>query len=120
MFVVYSVGCVVLLVRLVVGNRGVARMIRRANANPSFVVLANECRVLMGLRQTVPVLLSDEAASPMLVGVWRTSIVLPERIGQQLNRDELRSILVHELHHLQRHDAKVHFVEALLCVGQAG
>ena len=114
LFGIYLLGCVAMLIRLIVCHRAVAQTIRSSKAaDLNISRVTDECRSLLGLRHRVPVLVSSEAVSPMLVGVWRTVIVLPERIDQHLTREELRSILVHELHHLQRHDSTVHFVESL-------
>jgi beta-lactamase regulating signal transducer with metallopeptidase domain len=47
---------------------------------------------------------TDRATSPMLVGVLRPKIVLPESILERLSAKETRMVLAHELVHWRRHD----------------
>ena len=48
--------------------------------------------------------LSSQVESPLLVGVWRPSIILPDQRNQTFDEAELRLMLAHELTHLRRHD----------------
>jgi beta-lactamase regulating signal transducer with metallopeptidase domain len=65
--------------------------------------------------RTVPDLFATEqAASPMLVGVLRPKIVLPESVIQRLGPAELRLILAHELVHWRRRDTWVGWLQVLV------
>ncbi|MCE3018664.1 MAG: M56 family metallopeptidase [Pirellula sp.] len=115
LFGIYLLGFNIMLVRMIVCYNSVARLLRSSKAaNSDLLRLTDECRSLLGLQKRVPVLVTSESVSPMLVGFWRPVIVLPDGIQQLLAPEELRSILVHELHHLQRNDMIIHFVEMLL------
>ncbi len=53
----------------------------------------------------VPYLLSSTAtATPLLIGIFRPCIVLPEALLSTCTPDELRLILAHELAHIRRRD----------------
>ncbi len=53
----------------------------------------------------VPRLLASEATeTPLLIGIFRPTIVLPARLLETCTREELRLMLAHELAHVQRRD----------------
>lgn len=49
---------------------------------------------------------SRRASRPLSWGVWRPIIALPERICDAGNREQLRTILLHEMGHIERSDAR--------------
>ncbi|HEY2146963.1 MAG TPA: M56 family metallopeptidase, partial [Pirellulales bacterium] len=51
-------------------------------------------------------IVSRRSSRPLSWGVWRPIICLPERICHTANRDQLRTILLHELGHIRRSDAR--------------
>lgn len=57
--------------------------------------------------QTPRILSSARVRSPVVVGVWRTVLLLP-RGFERCSRDERRAALCHELAHLERRDCLVH------------
>ncbi|TWU12649.1 BlaR1 peptidase M56 [Symmachiella macrocystis] len=63
----------------------------------------------------VRLLSSGQYAEPAAFGLWRWHIVLPTRAEAELNRDELRSLLAHELAHLVRRDIWWLCMGRLLC-----
>jgi beta-lactamase regulating signal transducer with metallopeptidase domain len=48
--------------------------------------------------------LSENAASPLLLGVFRPLILLPRNFTALYNRDEMKMVLDHELAHVVRRD----------------
>lgn len=77
-----------------------------------FFILA-ESRVCDTLQCPVQVMISAHATTPMLIGLWKPIIVLPDT---RLEDKELALILSHELIHLQRGDL---FVKLLVLVANA-
>ncbi|MGG4492890.1 M56 family metallopeptidase [Brevibacillus reuszeri] len=77
-----------------------------------FFILA-ESRVCDTLQCPVQVIVSAHATTPMLIGLWKPMIVLPDT---QLEDKELALILSHEIVHLQRGDL---FVKLLVLVANA-
>jgi beta-lactamase regulating signal transducer with metallopeptidase domain len=51
-------------------------------------------------------IVSRRSSRPLSWGIWRPIICLPERICHTANRDQLRTILLHELGHNRRSDAR--------------
>jgi len=53
---------------------------------------------------------------PFLAGVWRPRIILPERLVTRCSKEELRTLILHELAHIRRWDILVKWVETVLLV----
>jgi beta-lactamase regulating signal transducer with metallopeptidase domain len=51
-------------------------------------------------------LVSRRCSRPLACGMWRPMIVLPERLCGVENREQLKAILLHELAHIRRGDAR--------------
>jgi len=47
---------------------------------------------------------SDEVISPLAMGVWRATVILPISAVLAMPREELEAVLAHELGHIQRWD----------------
>ena len=98
-FAVWLIGSVVLTVRLLIGQRRMARL--RSAAVPVEADVEALCREIADrLRLTAPsVLRSPFLFSPCLDGLWKPAILLPDDVA-----DNLRETFVHELAHLARRD----------------
>jgi beta-lactamase regulating signal transducer with metallopeptidase domain len=52
----------------------------------------------------VRALISSDIASPMAAGLFRPAILLPERLLNELDEEEIEQIRLHETAHLLRRD----------------
>jgi len=50
-------------------------------------------------------LVSRRCARPLACGIWRPMILVPERMCRIENREQLKTVLLHELAHIRRGDA---------------
>ena len=57
------------------------------------------------------VLVSQELAAPVCIGIARPSILLPQAMVQQGDADELAMVLAHEFAHVQRRDCLVNLLQ---------
>ncbi|PCJ18818.1 MAG: hypothetical protein COA96_16555, partial [SAR86 cluster bacterium] len=57
---------------------------------------------------------SDEIESPMLTGLLTPVILLPNGFISKLSEEQLRSVLLHELAHLQRGDLLANFLQKII------
>lgn len=89
-------------------SRRIAR--DRREPNDDLERLLQACRERMNIRRRVRVVLTDAAAGPALMGVFRPRILLPGHLVTALSRDQLRHVLMHELAHLRRHDIAVNWL----------
>lgn len=115
----WLLGGVFVLVRSLTPVIRFNRLLHGAGRQPATDVqqLVSETAARLGLRS--PPAISTVAAqiSPL---VWwiggRPRIVIPQTIANQMDRNELRLILAHELAHIKRRDYLVRWLEWLACV----
>jgi RND family efflux transporter MFP subunit len=102
---VWLTGVLVASVRLVLRGIVAAGLRRRARPvdDPAVNSLCASLATSMGVRRSPPVLVLDDLAGPLLVGLFRPAIVLPGPVPDAASA-ELRHVVAHELAHLRRHD----------------
>jgi len=61
-------------------------------------------RALPGSRRGVRVLTSEEIGSPVAAGFVAPAVIVPARLREQLNAEEMDCVLLHEAAHLDRFD----------------
>ncbi|GHU87389.1 hypothetical protein FACS1894202_01590 [Clostridia bacterium] len=96
--IIYPFGVLFFSLYHIVGYVRFARKLRRA-------------RVLTDVSAPVRVYRSSTAVTPMLIGLFRPSIILPDR---EYSAKQLESILAHELTHLRRKDVWIKWLSVLV------
>jgi beta-lactamase regulating signal transducer with metallopeptidase domain len=111
----YALVALALLARLGVAAAVLARRVRRLPAvtDGQVVALLERCRRQMGVRRRVQ-LRRTEAGGPALTGLVSPTILLPAGAIEQLPREQLRFVLLHELGHLRRWDVATHLLSRIL------
>ena len=61
----------------------------------------------LGLRDEIPVMEHPDVPAPLVYGIFRPVIMLPNRFAGELSDMELRSVAFHELTHVRRRDTLV-------------
>ncbi|NQT22269.1 MAG: M56 family metallopeptidase, partial [Candidatus Omnitrophica bacterium] len=82
--------------------------------NDSIVDIFERCRKQMGVHRSVFLKLSPVAASPSVCGLFRPTILIPKNLPHKLKAEDFRSILLHELAHINRGDMWVSLVQTIL------
>lgn len=115
----WAAGACVLFAVWLARRREFVRSVRagvEARAGREFESLGR-ARARLGLKREVLLVLSEEGTEP---GVWRTRrpvLVLPRSVAAQLDEEELETVLLHELAHVERRDNLWgNFQTALECV----
>jgi TonB family protein len=115
----WAAGACVLFAVWLVRRREFVRSVRggvEAWSGREFGALGR-ARARLNLNDEVLLVLSEEGTEP---GVWRTRrpvLVLPARVAAQLDEEELETVLLHELAHVERRDNLWgNFQTALECV----
>jgi len=107
LFVIY-IGVIILyltheILSYAVFHRNILRWGRRTSNREIQTILEDEKKRL-GIKRSVPVIISKRVCSPMLSGLIKPKLLLP---SEEYTADELRIILAHELTHLKRNDISV-------------
>jgi beta-lactamase regulating signal transducer with metallopeptidase domain len=111
-------GACFLAVWILVRNVRILRVVRRVRpvTDPEILDLLDDCRRQMGTRRRVRVIATDRVHGPALFGLVRPRLLLPSSILVDMDRGELRYILLHELAHLRRHDILIDAIASALHV----
>ena len=102
---VWLTGVMILTGRLALRLWRLGRIVRRTSEVPEWVLA--ECRAIanrLGLTKGIRVLWSADVSTPCLTGMRRPLVLLPDRSVHDLERNDLRAILAHELAHVRTHD----------------
>jgi len=76
-------------------------------------VLLERTALELKLRRLPDIVVADISSSPLLFGVWRPRIVLPEGLIDRLQEVELRAVLAHELVHWKRFDTWIGWLQVV-------
>ncbi len=101
---VYAIGVLILLIRIIYSLITVCSF-RRSLLPCEDEQLQHDLQVLkkqLGIRRSVALAISDKIGSPTQIGLLKPVIVLPTPMVK--SRDQLESILIHELIHVKRWD----------------
>ncbi len=94
--------------------RQARRVVRRSTSgDPLLRACAREIADLLGLRRAPAVRLSADVDSPIITGVWRPLILVPDPRFMALSREQQRMALCHELAHVRRGDLWLGWVPAV-------
>jgi beta-lactamase regulating signal transducer with metallopeptidase domain len=81
------------------------RVLRTATAaSAEQYLLLDNYKNILGITQKIPLAYSTQASSPLTLGLFKPTIILPIDIEQQLTEKQLSLVLLHELAHIQRRD----------------
>ncbi|WP_309386862.1 M56 family metallopeptidase [Cerasicoccus frondis] len=105
LLIAWAVGVAALLLRMALGARAAAVIVRGSQNAPSEVdALARELAAMLGIRRGFRLAQISDIGSPVLCGVCRPVLLLPEVVVQRADVTELRAVLTHELAHLRGRD----------------
>src|SRR5262245_54791427 len=112
----YGLGVVVFLSRIA-AQRRLARRIRGASSvvvDPHWLALLDECAATVGVRRRPALLRSREELMPMAMGI-RTPVIVVPAVADTWDEDRRRTVLLHELSHIARHDCFTQVLASLAC-----
>ncbi|MFO0979757.1 MAG: M56 family metallopeptidase [Planctomycetaceae bacterium] len=116
MVAAWSFGVLVFSLRPIAGWVSVYRLRSRgASAAPEFVreKLQALCETLQ-VRRHVDVLVSRLVSSPVVIGCYRSLILLPASFATSVPVTQLEAILAHELAHVKRYDYFTNLMQTLM------
>ncbi|PWU69985.1 BlaR1 family beta-lactam sensor/signal transducer [Gracilibacillus dipsosauri] len=92
------------------------RQIKRSTSpinNNEVISLFEECKQRMNVSRQLLLGESPLVKSPMTFGIFKTYIILPSHAKAWLSTDEIKYILLHELHHYKNKDIATNFLIVL-------
>lgn len=99
---------VLILAPLAGGTIAVAHMIRSGRpVAETFLMLVQRLSASIGLRRRVQVLASPPETMPMVIGLFRSTMLLPD-CAREWPDEKRRAVLLHELAHIKRRDCLTH------------
>ncbi len=113
---VYGIGAGIVVMRLLLATASLARIVRRSNRvedASANAMLRSVCET-MKVRRAIPLLVTDDLASPAVVGFFQPKLLLPRGLISRLTPDELRLVFLHEAAHIRRRDVLLNYVLAAL------
>ncbi len=113
---VWCFGVLLFSVRPVVSWVNVQRLKRQGTSAVSFSVRQTLTMLAQKLKvhQRVDVVMSTVVSSPIVVGCFRSVILLPASFIAGVPPAQLEAILAHELAHVKRHDYIVNLIQTLV------
>jgi beta-lactamase regulating signal transducer with metallopeptidase domain len=84
------------------------------NPSESMVDTLKRCRKQMGVHRTIFMRISRIDAGPSVCGLFRPTILIPQNLLHRLKREDLRTILLHELAHIKRGDLWISLIQTIL------
>ncbi|MBN1972873.1 MAG: M48 family metalloprotease [Sedimentisphaerales bacterium] len=82
---------------------------------PASTTLQYCCKCL-SFKKQIPLKISPDATSPVVCGLLRPVILLPQNLISSLSQEQLKAIFFHELAHIRRLDLWVNLLQTLLQV----
>lgn len=110
----WALGAGVLGVRVFRQWRRLRALLRSAANLPEWQARARVFAERMGLRRSVPILVSLRIATPALIGWVRPVVVLPLAVLARMPAAQIDLILAHELAHLRRLDHLANLFQVVL------
>lgn len=110
---VWAAGVALMLVWLLAGHLGLARIARRGEAAP-WTSLIGEAVAQSGVTRPVRVVLSEVVLAPMTWG-WRHPLIMLPADAASWPADRRRAALMHELAHIARNDYLTQLFASLAC-----
>jgi hypothetical protein len=97
---------VALLARLAGSLAAVTRLRRRTTelTAPAWLDSLDHWRRQLGLRGRVALLQSPSLAVPVVVGLWRPAVIVPQSLACRADAGLISAVLLHELAHVRRRD----------------
>jgi len=114
-FLLWLVGIFVFSILLIQRMLSILGLIAQSKPTQGRLLEAlDQCRRQVGIGRSVELRLSSHVQSPAVCGFFKPVILMPTTLLEELSKDKLRAVLIHELIHIKRCDLWVNFVQTFL------
>jgi TonB family protein len=111
---IYLAGAALVLTRFAIGIGRTAMIARRAQRADHAAPMVEELRTVLRIARAVRALEGSDIAVPMTWGILRPMALLPES-SREWSEGRLRTVLLHELTHVKRHDLLAQTLAQAVC-----
>lgn len=113
---IWLAGALALGCYIIICNFNLSRTTSKENpsTDKEMLELLEECKSEIKLRTIVTLILTEKVSTPILMGFIRPRLLVPKSIMNELTREQLRYIFLHELAHVKRHDIALGWLTAVL------
>ncbi|MBK1878800.1 M56 family metallopeptidase [Pelagicoccus mobilis] len=117
MVLIWAIGFFVLLGHLIFNAVRLHRFFSRADRQNGgrLYEIFKDTRRRFGIHANVPLLVSKDVKTPGIAGIFNPRVVIPKFCKDELNDEEVRCVLLHELTHYKRGDLFLHHLLMLIC-----
>ncbi len=115
-FLVWAAGCCLLVCYIVYLNIRFRKIVGSYNACDEKRIngILEECKKITRVYRRIPVLVLNQTRTPSIYGILNPKLLISDSHIQNLDDDEIRYIILHELSHYKRKDVLVNWVTVLL------
>jgi beta-lactamase regulating signal transducer with metallopeptidase domain len=114
-FLVWAAAFIFMVILLIRQTLFVRRLIRQSQmADGNMRDILEQARLQMGIKNKIALKLSENALSPSVCGLIRPTILIPKKLAEKINSNDLYAILLHELAHVKRYDLWISLIQAIL------
>ncbi len=120
MVLLWSLGAAMFALRMTIGLSWIATIRRQAehSSNPKYQTIVDHFARRLRLNQSIPVLLTRNGFTPIVMGWIKPIILIPTSLIAQLPAELIEALIAHELAHIKRNDYLINLlqtcVEAIL------
>lgn len=119
MGIVWLSGSLIMILLVVYSHYRIRYLIKNSidYYNHAFNNILANCVNAVNVSSNVRLIYTNKISSPSLYGIINPTIIIPLKIAQNIDSDELRYILLHELSHLKRKDVFLNWaITFLQCI----
>lgn len=116
LFLAWLTGAALVIARSIRAELRLRALLRSIPSSQNQLLLAQvqACAAQLGMQRAIEVIEMEALPSPAAYGWRRARLLLPEGIDHQLDEEELRFVILHELAHLRHHDSLQNLVMTAL------
>lgn len=116
LFIIWLIGAVISLMIPVVSYLKFKKSLVSSNFDLSSVDgISYEASKICGIKKVPRIFVCKNAFSPMIAGIFKPYVIIPEHILKEFSKQQLIIVFVHEYTHLKRMDRFINLLLMLCC-----
>jgi len=115
-FYIWLIGAILVFAYIILQNFILNNKLNRYNlcSSENIIIILNECCEIIGTRRNIPILVTSKNTPPFICGLLSPKIVISIDTINDLNSNEIKFVLMHELTHIKRKDLVINWIVIVL------